>query len=159
MKKISLLLFASLFVVLNSLSQTNSTQIKRIDRLVKNIKSNIEFFEKVEVLNNELNSKTIYKDGLEIKLITVTALENINEDKVKKEVEWYFLNEKLIYAHQKWINQTSNKIIDEQQSYLNGEEMFSLIKNNTAIKEESNTFKETELGLVAYGKKLIEDNK
>ena len=75
-------------------------------------------------------------------------------------MEWYFSNGHLIYSQQIWTDIETKEVIDNQKYYLNDQHMIAWIKfENKTVDNASQEFKDMDADLVAYGIKLIEENK
>ncbi len=74
-------------------------QIRDIDKFRENIKNNISNFRKIEKYKDSLSYREIYVKDNVLLLVKVQQMDN----KIEKNVEWYFLNGQLMYSEVKWI--------------------------------------------------------
>lgn len=151
MKKYILIIVTSFAISQSAYSQTNDQRIENIEKTIKEIKNNLNKYQKVEKLNDNNGIKYVYKDGNELKIISLV----VNDSETNKSVEWYFANGQLIYSQQIWIDQKSNEIIDNEKCYLISGQLIAWTKNNKTVDTTTEEFKKVNSELQAYAKVLL----
>lgn len=154
MKKI---FFSILSLVLTHgvFAQMNKQQIADIDKARQEIKSHIADLNKIEKSKKENGYRNIYTKDKELILTTVY----FKDQNINKNVEWYFSKGQLIYSEQIWKDDKTEKIIDNQKSYLVNGQLMAWIKMDSIVNNNSQEFKDLGTQLVAYALKLKEDAK
>ncbi len=136
------------------ISTDTAQQIREIEKFKENIKNNINNFQKIEKYKDSLSFRNVYFKDKVLQLVKVQQIDN----KVEKNVEWYFLDEQMIYAEVIWINIETKQNINHEKCYLNRWQMIAWVNNeNKFIDLKSTEFKLRESELVAYGKKMYND--
>jgi hypothetical protein len=162
MKKIHLIIIALLVNVLNVNSQTsdeinlllapNDTvqQIKDIEKTFQTIKDNISNFQLLEVFRDSLSFRDVYLKNNVLQLIIVQFIEN----RIEKNVEWYFVDQKLIYAESNWINLDTKAAVSNSKCYFTNLHMIKWENEKVIINPNSPEFKARETQLVDYSKRM-----
>ncbi len=152
MKKYILTALISFAIIEVVYSQTDKQQIASIEKETKEIQNKVGKYRKTEIFKDSIGNKYAYKDGNEIKLLTIYY----QDTDANKNVEWYFFEEKLIYIQQIWTDKETNKIVDSKKCYLNSGQLIAWVINDKLVDANSEEFKKVKIELGAYGKKLIE---
>lgn len=134
----------------------NSLLIANIEKTIQETKYNLDSFQKIEKINDTSSYRQIYKQGKELKLISIENKDMRDSGKyIDKKVEWYFSNGQLIYSEQIWTDITTDKIIDTQKFYLHDQHLISWIKiENKIVDDTSQEFKDFDAEMTAYEIKL-----
>jgi len=136
-------------------AQIYNQQITDIDKARREIKNNIQNFQKIEKIRDSTGSRYVYFKEKELQLITVFC-----EDKnIDKSVEWYFSNGQLIYSEQIWTDTKSSKTIDNEKFYLSNGHLIAWTKENNPVDNTSQEFKDVDVQLFTYAEKIKEDAK
>ncbi len=151
MKKYLLIILTSFAIIQGVYSQTDKQQIANIEKATKEIKSNISNYQKTEKIKDSSGNRYVYKDGNELKLITVYFEDN----DANKNVEWYFANGLLIYTQQVWTDRKTNKVVNNEKCYLNSGHLIAWTKDDKLVDVTSDEFKMVSIDLQAYEKELI----
>ena len=157
MKKYLLAIVTSLMLTHGLYSQTaDKQQIATIEKTIKEIQTNISKYKKTEVIKDSLgNSRDVYKDGNELKLVKVY----FKDSDADKSVEWYFSNRQLVYCQQNWTDKKTNSPFNNQKYYLNNGHLLAGLVNDKPIDINSEAFKNVEATLPEYGTKMIAETK
>lgn len=156
MKKYLLTILTSFAITQGIYSQTDKKQIADIEKVTKEIKNNIGKYKKTEELKDSVgNSRYIYKDGNELKLVTIY----FQDTDANKNVEWYFTNGQLIYSQQTWTDKKTNKVVDNQKCYLSSGHLITWVKNDKLVDTNSEEFKKVGVDLPVYGTKMFAETK
>jgi hypothetical protein len=155
MKTILITLTAAFFLSQAAYSQTEKEQITAIDNAKLAIDNNMGNYQKTKTYKEGANSKSVYKDGNELEMVTI----DIIDKNVDKKVEWYFVNGGLIYSGQVWTNLKTGKIIDNEKTYVNNNQALCWIKTNNALVDRSSEeFIDMNASLMAYAAQLEKDS-
>jgi hypothetical protein len=156
MKKSSIAILIGFAFTLMACTSAEKKQMLSIDNTKENIKNSIGTFTKVEKFKDETGNRYAYFKDSVLQLITVYY----KEKNVDKNVEWYFSNDQLIYAEQKWTESETGKIVNNEKFYLSGGHLIVWIKtDNTKVDPSSQNFKYFDNKLGVYAEKLKQDNK
>jgi hypothetical protein len=151
MKKYILTALASFAIIQGVYSQTETEKIANIEKATKETQNNLGKYLKDEQVKDSTGNRYVYKEGNELKLITVYY----RDTDANKNVEWYFSNGEFIYTQTIWTDKTTNKVINSEKCYLKDGQLIAWINNDKLLDTTSLDFKSTEAALLAYGKKLI----
>lgn len=159
MKRIFLTVLISITICVVSYSQNfdillTSTdtlqQIKDIEKIAQSINNNIKTFQMIELFRDSLSFRDVYVKDNVLQLIKVHFIEN----KIEKNVDWYFQNEKLIYAESIWINIDTKKTVSHLKCYFNNLHMIAWLNEGKYVNSNSPEFKTREKQLVDYSKTM-----
>jgi hypothetical protein len=79
------------------------------------------------------------------------------EKGVQKNVEWFYVNDSLVYAESNWINIRSLKSVKNEKLYLQkGHLVVWMNSQNVPAETSSADFREMDKSLAAYGIKMKE---
>ena len=151
MKKYILTALISFAIIQVVYSKTETEKIANIEKATKEIQNNLGKYLKDEQVKDSTGNRYVYKDGNELKLITVYY----RDTDANKNVEWYFSNGEFIYTQTIWTDKTTNKVINSEKCYLKDGQLIAWKNNDKLLDTSSLDFKSTEAALLAYGKKLI----
>lgn len=140
-------------VVVTFFSYSQSNNIADIDKLTKDIKANLNSYQKVIKTNTSDGLRLVYFKDKTLKLITVKAIELDKE----KYVEWFYDNGQLIYSDTNWLDKKTQKITFTEKCYLNNGQLISWINQNKTIDNSSDEFKKMSVDLAVYGSKIKDD--
>jgi hypothetical protein len=155
MKTLFLTAITAFFMFQAAYSQTEKEQINAIDNAKMAIDNNIGSYQRTETYNDGGNSKCVFKNGNQLKMVTI----DIKDKNIDKKVEWYFANGGLIYSQQVWTNIRTGKIIDNEKTYVNNNQALSWIKNdNVSVGHSSEEFIDMNASLMAYAAQLEKDS-
>ena len=155
MKNYILTILTVLAITQGVYSQTDKQQIIDVEAVTKEIKSNIIKYQKIEKIKDSNSNKYVYKDGNELKLVTIYFEDN----DVNKNVEWYISNGQLIYSHQIWTDNKTNKVVSNEKCYLKSGQLIAWTKDGKPVDTNSEEFKKIGTDLPAYGTELIAQTK
>jgi hypothetical protein len=135
--------------------QTIGFQLNKIDSLKEKIAIELPTYSKLEKISNKTGLRFIYTKDNELKLIIVFTVDN----NIAKNVEWYFSNGELIYSEQKWIDNSTGKIINNEKFYLSDGHLIAWkYTDNNFVEKDSEEFKVMDKKIVNYGELLIKEN-
>jgi hypothetical protein len=138
--------------VFNPLLAPNDTaqQIMDIEKIYNNIKNNIDNFQLIEVFRDSMSFRDVYLKDNVLQLVKVQFIEN----KIEKNVGWYFLDSKLMYAESYWINLETKETVSNSKCYFSNLHMISWINDKIKIDSGTPEFKARETQLINYSKTL-----
>ncbi len=129
MKNLLVVILTCLALIQGIFAQTEKQQISEIDKIVLDIKSNINSYKKFTSLTDSLLKntntnfiETAYKNDKMLVLVQIRDSGN----KIKS-ADWYFYNKHLIYSE---INYHNN---DNEKSYYTKNNLISLNKNGDDV--------------------------
>jgi len=155
MKTFLLTLAAGLFMAQATYSQTKQEQMTNIDQKKQDIDNNIGSYQKSMKFKDGTNSKSVFKDGNELKMVSISII----DENVDKKVQWYFENGKLIYAQVEWTNISTGILVNNQRTYVDNKQAFSWIKaGNVSVSSSSREFKDMDSELMVYAANLQKDS-
>lgn len=132
----------------------SQTELKNIDKSVKEIRDNLATYNKVEKINTKEGSRFAYLKDKDLKLITVSSI----EPTIEKKVEWFYFDGQLSYAETNWFDITTGKIIFNEKCYLQNGHLISWTNARDKVPDpETIEFKKMEVDLVAYGKTIKDE--
>lgn len=132
-------------------SNDTTQQVKDIDKICQNIKDNYTNYQLIEVFKDSLSYRHVYLKNNVLQLVKVQFLEN----KIEKNIDWYFLDEKLVCAESIWINTVTKETVSNTKCYFSNLHMIKWINdNNKLMDSKSPEFKQRETQLVSYSKTL-----
>jgi len=144
------LFFVIAFFGLTNLFSQNSS-IGGIEEIVSSLKSKLETWEKVEMVNTIETKKYFYYKENDLQLASVQQIEK----KIEKNVQWYFLNKQLLYSETNWLDTASGKLLYTEKTYhANGNLIAWLNNESTFVDSNSPEFKNLDKSLNDYSLKL-----
>jgi len=153
MKNIVAVIFISLVLIQGISAQTEKQTISKTDKIVLDIKSNLNNYHKIlsetdslmDATNTNHNlTETAYKNGKELLLVQYVDLYG-----PMKSAEYYFNNNQLIYIEIK------NRDNSFEKTYFNDNKLIAWYKNDKEIDNTSEDFKQVEKSVIPGVEKLI----
>jgi hypothetical protein len=167
MKKYFLVISAILFfnkevysqVVLDGVyTKSNDEQIADIDKMTQEIKTNISNYKKTQKFKDSTDYKYIFKKDKELQLVSMYSKDQSQGLSYLK--EYYFHNERLIFAQIITTEKKYNGAIDKEKMYLDNENLFVWFQGGKKIDPESDKFKNAVKEIRDYAQELrIDDAK
>ncbi len=147
-------LFALLICAIgNFFSYSQSNNTADIDKLTKDIKANLNSYQKVLKTNTSSDSRLVYFKDKALILISVKTIELYNE----KNVEWFYENGQFVYSETNWVDTKTQKITFSEKCYLSNGQLISWINQSKPKDSSSDDFKKMSADLVIYGSKIRDD--
>jgi hypothetical protein len=147
MKKVIVILILAFLFIKGVNAQTLQAQIKIIDKQRQEIKSNIGNFNKIVKLEDKTGYKYVFLKGKELQLISVRSIEN----DIEKNVDWFVVDNKIIYCETLWLNITTKKIVGDDKNYFNNEHMIAWINTEGKfIDHTSDDFKSVDKEVASF---------
>jgi hypothetical protein len=154
MKRIILTIVTVFCLTIGIKAQTEQEQMITIDKQKTEIKNAINTYRKVVRFKDSLSYKYVYLKNKDLQMVNIW----VKTDSLNKDVEWYFVNGKLVYSEQIWKSIKTNKVVDHKQFYLNDDKLFVGIgTNGKRIDPASKEFKEAMEGLAKYAEHLRDE--
>lgn len=143
-----------LLVSFAAAAQLSSEEIDFIDGAREQIKNNMASYKKVEKFRDSSGAQYAFLENKILRMVQAKA----REGTVDKKIEWYFLNNQLIYCEQVWTIVSTGQIFNNEKLYLkNGHLAVWLKTGNKPTPPTSPEFKETDFYLSDYGKQLLKE--
>jgi len=136
------------FISRSAFSQNSS--IAEIDKTIEQMKNQKDAYEKIEKIKSENAYKYVYFKDNEVQIISINE-----KDKIEKNVEWFYLNNNLIYTETNWLNIIGGKKLFTEKTYhVKGNLIAWLKSENTFVDASSTEFKKMDKDLGAYAIKI-----
>ena len=154
MKHTSVLIFFTFLLTNQLFSQAEKPDTSDIHATILDTRRNIAQYKKVEKVHTPTDEKFVYKDGEEIKLITIRT----TDKGIEKNVAWFYSKGQLIYTEQYWLDPVTAKITDNEKFYLHKGQLIAWVNTeNKLVDNSSSEFRTLESSLNKFGPKWRDD--
>lgn len=156
MKKAIQLLILLISFSFRITAQTDSVQIEKIKASVNEIRNNIQNLNKIEKFRDSAGTRNMYFKDKALQVVIAEA----QEHNTRKKIEWFFINDQMIYCEQKWIVLPDNHIFNSEKIYVHNGHIIRWIRTDgSSTPPSSPEFKETDFYLNEYGMTLLKESK
>jgi hypothetical protein len=136
-------------------AQTEKQKMQNIDKTIRDIKSNMSTFQKIERVNKPEAYSFVFLKDKELQLISVKVI----EDNLEKNVEWYYVNDVLVYAETLWLDYKTKEVVKNEKMYLDNGHLIAWINpEGKFVDKSSSEFKNVDSTITDYGIQIKIDN-
>ncbi len=135
-------------------AQSIADKIKEIENKVQAIKQHTASYAKKVIVQDSTNYNYRYLEGNKLRFITI----QYRDKGLKKDVAWYYSDNKMIFATQKWRDTIPYHLVDGKDFYFSNDELIAWIDNGKQKDPASEEFRSLNAQfhkLIDYQKKTV----
>lgn len=132
----------------------NGQSMADLDDYASSVRSRLRQYRMVEKRIADAGSKQFYFDGKELKLVKVL----VNDHGIVKQVEWFYVESKLVFAETNWIRSGSGESVFHEKYYFSKGALFAWINfEGVEEKTDSESFKTTSRDILKTAQNFLKE--